>query len=59
MVDVGEVYDCTIAAIMYSTCVDVRGLYDSDEASRNDVEGILVEEWRVWLGCRGRVVQYV
>lgn len=37
MVDVGEGNDCTIAAIMYNTCNNLRGLYECNEASQDDV----------------------
>ena len=44
---------------MYKAYRCDRDLYDSNEASQDDVEGILVEGWRIWLGGRGRVVRYV
>ena len=48
IVDVGEGNDCTIAAIMYRTCIRcLEFLYDSNEASLEEVAGIFVEEWRV------------
>lgn len=37
MVDVGEGNDCTIAAIVYNLCKDLRGLYESNEAPQEDV----------------------
>lgn len=40
---------------MYRICINVRNLYDSNEASQDDVEGILIEERRVGLGT-GRSV---
>ena len=37
MVDVGEGNDCTIAAIMYNTCNNLRALYGCNEPSQDDV----------------------
>lgn len=42
---------------MYRICIDIRNLYDSNEASQDIVEGILVDDRRVGLGWV-RVVQY-
>ena len=44
MVDVGEGNDCTIAAIMYNLCNDLRGLYKSSEAPQDNVQDVVVGE---------------
>lgn len=39
--------------MVYRICINIRNLYDSNEASQDDVEGILIEERRVGLGWVG------
>ena len=36
-------------------CNKIETLYDSNEASQDYVEGILIDEWKGWLGTDGSV----